>query len=97
MYDNNTYISEYIYIGTVECDDSDDGYVIFEQKNKFLKGEEIEIMKPSGENIFVTVEDIKNDEGLHQDSAPHARQRLHVKFSQKPDPNDILRRKNNEN
>jgi len=97
VYDNNTYISEYIYIGTVECDDSDDGYVIFEQKNKFLKGEEIEIMKPSGENIFVTVEDIKNDEGLHQDSAPHARQRLHVKFSQKPDPNDILRRKNNEN
>lgn len=97
VYDNNTYINEYIYLGTIEKEDSEDGYVVFEQKNKFTVGEEIEIMKPNGDNIFVTVLDIKDSDGNHQESAPHSRQELHVKLSQKPCPGDLLRRKNNEN
>ena len=97
VYDNNTYINEYIYLGTIEKEDSEEGYVVFEQKNKFTVGEEIEIMKPNGDNIFVTVLDIKDSDGNHQESAPHSRQELHVKLSQKPCPGDLLRRKNNEN
>ena len=96
VYDNNTYINEYIYLGTVEKDDDRPDYVVFEQKNKFSVGEEIEIMKPTGENVFIKVLDINDSEGNFQESAPHSRQELHVKFSQKPCPGDILRRKNTE-
>lgn len=98
VYDNNTYINEYIYLGTVEKDDaSAQGYVVFEQKNKFLVGDSIEIMKADGRNIVVKVEDIRDSEGNFQESAPHSRQELHVKLSQKPCPGDILRVKNSKN
>ena len=95
VYDNNTYINEYIYLGTVEKVEGE--LSIFEQKNKFFVGEEIEIMKPDGRNVYVTVEGIFDDDGNFQESAPHARQNLHVKLSQKPDAGDLLRRKNTEN
>lgn len=98
VYENNTYINEYIYLGTVEKDDEDrEGYVVFEQKNKFLVGDKIEIMKPDGENVPIVVEDIRDCEGNFQESAPHSRQELHVKLSQKPCPGDILRVKNSQN
>lgn len=95
VYENNTYINEYIYLGTVEKDEGDG--VVFEQKNKFVVGEDIEIMKPGGVNVPVKVISICDSEGNPQESAPHSRQELHVKLSQKPDVGDILRRKNNEN
>ena len=79
-------------------DKKDEGEgVVFEQKNKFCVGEDIEIMKPDGRNISTTVLSIQDKDGNSQESAPHSRQELHVRFTQKPEPGDILRRKNNEN
>ena len=45
------------------------------QRNKFSVGETMEIMKPDGRNIPVTVEAIYNEEGEAMESAPHAQQR----------------------
>ena len=59
-------------------------------------GEEIEIMKPNGENVLVTVEKIVNAEGEEQESAPHPKQELYVKLSQAAEKYDILRRKESE-
>ena len=56
-------------------------------------GETIEIMKPDGRNIEVTVEHIQDLEGNEQESAPHAKQALKVKLSSAPEAMDILRRK----
>ena len=54
IYDNNTYVKEYTYLGIVgECNDA--GLYRIEQRNKFSVGEQIEVMKPDGENIEVTV------------------------------------------
>ncbi len=95
VYENNTYINEYIYLGTVEKEEGEG--VVFEQKNKFSVGEEIEIMKPDGRNIPITVLSIQDSEGNHQERAPHSRQELHVRFSENPAPGDILRRNNTDN
>ena len=70
--------------------------VRIEQRNKFSVGEEIEIMKPNGENVLVTVEKIVNAEGEEQESAPHPKQELYVKLSQAAEKYDILRRKESE-
>ena len=53
IYDSNTYVKEYTYLGIVGeiCD----GRCKIEQRNKFSVGETIEIMKPDGENVEVTV------------------------------------------
>ena len=90
IYDSNTYIREYTYLGIIG--EIKDGLYRIEQRNKFSVGEVIEIMKPDGRNIPVTVEAIYNEEGESMESAPHAQQRIYVKLNETPEVFDILRR-----
>ena len=90
IYDNNTYIKEYTYLGIIG-EAVNDGYFKLEQKNKFSVGEEIEIMKTSGDNVFTQVLSIRAEDGSEQESAPHPQQRLQVKLSVNPTLGDILR------
>ncbi|MBO4799942.1 MAG: U32 family peptidase [Lachnospiraceae bacterium] len=95
IYDNNTYIKGYTYLGQVQ--EADGNRIKIEQKNKFSLGETIEIMKPDGANVFARVESTVNEEGESQESAPHPKQILYVTLSQSADVYDILRREENEN
>lgn len=94
IYDSNTYVKEYTYLGIVGEED-DRGYRI-EQKNKFSVGETIEVMKPDGSNITVTVQSIRDDEGRQMESAPHPRQVLYIDLGQPLEKYDILRRQEKE-
>ena len=91
IYDSNTYVKEYTYLGI--AGEIRDGMCRIEQRNKFSVGETVEIMKPDGRNMPVTVEKILNEEGQEQESAPHPQQVLYVALSQMPEKYDILRRK----
>ena len=55
--------------------------------------EEIEVMKPDGENVCVTVKGIWDDEGNQMESAPHPKQKLWIDLGVELDRFDILRRK----
>ena len=91
IYDSNTYINEYIYLGIVYEVDGE-GYAHIEQRNKFCKDDVIEIMKPDGRNIEAKVLKILDDKtGTEVDSAPHPQQKLRVLLSETPDAYDILR------
>lgn len=92
IYGNSTYIKGYTYLGIVDHRD-DWGYCQIEQRNKFSVGDEIEIMKPEGENIPVRVEELLDEDGNPVQSAPHPKQKLLVKLSEKADVYDILRKK----
>ena len=63
IYDNNTYVKEYTYLGIVGEVDAE-GRCRIEQRNKFSVGEQIEIMKPDGQNVEVTVKRILNEHAL---------------------------------
>ena len=91
IYDSNTYVKEYTYLGIVG-EVTDEGLCRIEQRNKFSVGEEIEIMKPDGRNITVKVLQILTEDGEEQESAPHPKQVLYVRLDQRPDHYDILRR-----
>lgn len=92
IYDNNTYVKEYTYLGIIGGEK--DGLYQIEQRNKFSTGETIEIMKPDGENVLVTVRRILDEEGQEMESAPHPKQVLYVELDGgKADLYDILRRK----
>lgn len=91
IYDSNTYVKNYTYIGTIESID-ERGYARIEQKNKFTVGETIEVMKPDGRNIEAVVKAIYNEEGVSQESAPHARQIIYVDLGVDMKQYDILRR-----
>ena len=91
IYDSNTYVKNYTYIGTIESVD-DRGYARIQQKNKFTVGETIEVMKPDGRNIEAVVKAIYNEEGVFQESAPHSRQIIYVDLGVDMKQYDILRR-----
>lgn len=92
IYDNNTYVKEYTYLGIVGEKDASGRYQI-QQRNKFNIGEEIEVMKPNGENILTTVLAIVDEEGNAMESAPHPKQVLFIDLGMELDKFDILRRK----
>lgn len=104
IYDNNTYVNEYIYLGIVgeivpepgRCNESDKGSEArmcarIEQRNKFCVGDSIEIMKPDGTNIPVEVLAMYNENGEPVESCPHSKQMIDVVLSQTPQKYDILR------
>ncbi len=91
IYGSSTYQKNYTYLGTVEQVDNG-GKARIEQKNKFVAGEEIEVMKPDGRNILARVLGITDEEGNPLESAPHARQVLWVDLGTRLEPYDILRR-----
>lgn len=91
IYDNNTYINEYIYLGIVG--ETEGNTVEIEQRNKFSVGEVIEIMKPDGTNRETKVLSIVNEDGKEMESAPHPQQQLKVTLDAPASPYDILRKK----
>ena len=107
IYDNNTYVNEYIYLGIVEeiadvasAFPADTGLeaetqlVRIEQRNKFCVGDTIEIMKPSGDNVATKVEAMYNETGEPVESCPHSKQLIWLKLSEIPEKYDLLRVKN---
>lgn len=95
IYDNNTYVKEYTYLGIVGTRNKEGLYRI-EQRNKFSVGEQIEVMKPDGRNLEVTVKRIVDEEGTDAESAPHPKQILYIDLGQPLEMYDILRRKEEE-
>ena len=92
IYDSSTYVKNYTYLGTVEETDGR-GFGRIEQKNKFSVGETIEIMKPDGRNVEVTVKGIFREDGESQESAPHPQQVLFIDLDGQAEPYDILRKR----
>ena len=90
IYDNNTYVNEYIYLGIAE-EIREDGLVRIEQRNKFCVGDTIEIMKPSGDNILVTVDGMYDADMNPVESCPHSKQLIYLKLSTVPEQYDLLR------
>ena len=90
IYDSNTYINEYIYLGIVDAV-TEDGLARFEQRNKFSVGEEIEFMKPDGTNVFTKVEKMYNEKMEEIESCPHPSEVTYVKCSEVPKKYDLLR------
>ena len=78
IYDNNTYQKGAVYLGQVK-EVTEDGYVVFYQKNKFRVGDTIEIMKKNGENQTVSVLQMLNEDGEETDSCPHPGEKIRMK------------------
>ncbi len=90
IYDSNTYVKEYTYLGIVSGKNQN-GYRI-EQRNKFSVGEMIEVMKPDGDNIGAKVLGIYDEDGNSVESAPHPKQIIYVDLGIDLEEFDILRR-----
>ncbi len=90
IYNESTYVNEYIYLGLVQAID-EKGRARIEQKNKFCVGDRIEIMKPDGSNVETQVLSLTTEEGVQVESAPHSKQILYVGMTEQASEYDILR------
>ena len=99
VYDSNTYINEAVWLGIVEdaqasvSGDTKAWKVTITQRNKFRVGDNIEIMKPDGENVRTRVLDMINMDNEHVPDAPHPQEKLFVILDRQADTGDILRMK----
>ncbi len=92
IYDNNTYVNEYIYLGIVE---EVNGHLArIEQRNKFAVGDTIEIMKPDGINCTTKVLAMYNGDMEPVESCPHSKQVIWLELSEVPAKYDLLRVEN---
>lgn len=90
VYDENTYVNEAIFLGIVEETDAQ-GRARIMQRNKFSVGEEIQIMKPDGRDIPVTVASMVNGEGEPVESAPHPKETIWLDLHGLAETGDLLR------
>ena len=92
IYDSNTYVKEYTYLGLVG-EKNEAGMYALEQKNKFCVGDVIEVMKPDGRNVEVTVVAMADEEGQPMESCPHPRQKFFIDLGIELDEGDLLRKR----
>ena len=96
IYDNNTYVTNYVFLGIItEVDE--DGFSWFEQKNKFSVGDEIEIMKQNGENLTAKVLEMVDDEKRPIENCPHASCMVGIKLDVPTEGYNLMRKVNPDN
>lgn len=93
VYTSSSYIRDYDLIAVVEEYDEKTGIAKISQRNKFTVGEEIEVMRPMQPFFTMTVNEIKNADGISVQSAPHAAQTLYMKLPCPACAGSMLRRK----
>lgn len=95
IYDSNAYIRNYTFVGKVLAYNREDKIAIVQQRNKFVVGDELEIMKKNGDNIVFKVSEIYDEEGNSRESAPHPKQVLKIPLAIEVEENEIIRKKEN--
>jgi len=95
IYTNNSYIRNYDFVGLVDDYDEVLGYAFIEQRNKFVVGDEVEILRANGENFTQIISEIYDMRGNALTEAPHPKQKLKIKIDKPVKVYDILRKKEN--
>lgn len=90
-YENSGYIREYDVVAIV--DECKDGMIYATQRNKFNKGDELEILAPKCEPVKLTADRIINEWGEEVESANHAMMKLSMPCETIFPKNSIIRMK----
>lgn len=94
IYDSNTYIRNYTFIGKVIAYNEEENILTIQQRNKFSIGDEIEIMNTDGSNYIMTVNQMWDEEGNVIESAPHPKQVIKIQLDRQinTEKNIIIRK-----
>lgn len=70
VYENGGYVREYDVVAV--CEDWNDGVVTLSQRNKFLKGDTLDVLEAGKEPYLITLDTMFNADGEEITEAPHA-------------------------
>lgn len=91
IYTHNSYVRNYEFVALVLKEQDENGYCTIEQRNKFVIGDEIELLSPNCEIKKLTVESLINEKGEEVQEAPHPQEKLKLKVDFEVSPMDIFR------
>ena len=74
VHSNGGYIREYDVVAV--CNGYENGTAFITQKNKFLVGDELDVLPPKGKPFIINVQELYNSSGESVSSAPHAMEKL---------------------
>ena len=95
IYENSSYIRKYDFIGAVLEYNSQTKEAVIEQRNRFFKGEEIEIFGNS-KDFYYTIDNMRNAKGKEIDVANKPKEKIYMTIDLPLEVGDILRRAINE-
>ena len=93
VYTSSSYIRDYDLIGIVRSYDKNTGMVTVSQRNRFFKGDEIEIIQPMKPFFAQTIDFMTDGNGSEIDVANHAEQIVKFKALQPVGEGAMLRKK----
>lgn len=93
LYTSNTYIQDYTIVGVVTDYNPDTGIAIIEQRNRFFKGDEIEIIRPFDSSFSFLADYMTDGDGADIDVAPHPQMTVKLKPGQEVGKFAILRKR----
>ena len=96
IYENSSYIRKYDFIGAVLEYNSQTKEAVIEQRNRFFKGEEIEIFGNSKDFYYYTIDNMRNAKGKEIDVANKPKEKIYMTIDLSLEVGDILRRAINE-
>ena len=89
--DNGGYIRHYNQVAVCEC--YSDGVATITQRNKFLVGDTLDVLPPSGISFTVVCNKLVDEYGAEVDSAPHAMQKLYMSVDREIPAGSVIRKK----
>lgn len=93
VYTSSSYIRDYDLIGIVKSYDAETGIATITQRNRFFKGDEIEIIQPMKPFFVQTVNSMCDENGNEIEVANHAEQIVKFKTAQPVCEGAMLRKK----
>lgn len=94
FYENGGYMRDYDIVAFV--DECKDGVLYATQKNKFLEGDEIEIVEPHSKPVTTTVAELKDEKGSPIEAACHPMMKLSFKCDLQFKKGSIIRKQKTE-
>lgn len=93
VYTSSSYIRDYDLIGIVQSYDEETGIATVSQRNRFFKGDEIEIIQPQKPFFTQTVDSMQDENGEEIEVANHAEQIVKFKTAEPVVSGAMLRKK----
>ena len=97
VYTSSSYIRDYDLIGIVKSYDAENGIATITQRNRFFKGDEIEIIQPMKPFFVQTVESMCDENGNEIEVANHAEQIVKFKTAQPVCEGAMIKKKKKKN
>jgi U32 family peptidase len=79
VYGSSSYIRTHDIVGVVRDYDPINSTAVIEQRNKVYNGDSVEILRPVGDNITITLDDMRNMEDKKIESTPQAQMLYKIK------------------